>query len=181
MAASTCSSWPSGPARRVSCEQAEAALKAFAPLIEGVPDAVKQLTAVATLRFARGGGEAPEERTVTARLAVGEAEEDGGRPFRIALRVASGWHVNANPASRGFLVPTAVRAEGGELLGAAYPPPAEIAGEAGGPPLAVYQGEVEIAGRFRPGVGEGALAVTCQPCDEHRCLAAVEIRLPFPP
>ena len=72
-------------------------------------------------------------RLVTARLEVGEAGEDGWRPFRLALRIAPGWHLNANPAADPALVPTSVAAEGARLRDVAYP--------AGGEPF--YEGEVQ--------------------------------------
>jgi hypothetical protein len=98
---------------------------------------------------------------------------DGWQRFRMVLEIAPGWHIQANPASEEYLVPTEVIAENGaEVRGLSYPAGEEVpAGFAGGRPLAVYGGKVEIAGEVR---GGGRLVLRFQPCDEARCLPPVE-------
>ena len=43
---------------------------------------------------------------------IGAPGEEGWRPFRLALTIAPGWHVNANPASDPYLIPTEVKGQG---------------------------------------------------------------------
>jgi uncharacterized protein len=126
--------------------------------------------------------EREELRVVGTRLELGgepEGEEKesaeaarGWRPFRLALDIALGWHLNANPASEAFLVPTELRGDGGlELRDVRYPE-----GEkadmpyTGGQGLGIYRGIVELTGELR---GQGRLLLTYQPCDETRCLPPV--------
>ena len=102
-------------------------------------------------------------------------DEGGGgwRPFTVRLEIADGWHVNANPASREFLIPTAVEAAGdGELRGVAYPTGERLRFAFAGDELAVYGGAVEIRGEVRPG-DDTRLLVTYQACDDERCLPPV--------
>ncbi len=119
--------------------EARAALQAFAPLVERHPDAVRTL-ALAARRYhlAAGGGLEPAidergpdaglrlieeeaEEVVRLGLQLGDTGADGFRPFTLALAVEPGWHLNANPASEPFLVPTALAGRGLELRNLRYP------------------------------------------------------------
>ncbi|HWM91176.1 MAG TPA: DUF255 domain-containing protein [Thermoanaerobaculia bacterium] len=176
--------------------EARASLQAFAPMIQGHPDGARMMS-IAARRYHEaetGTTVSVEERAAHEREAGAagveklahaaaelvkvrldeRAEAVGGwHPFRLVLEVAPGWHIQANPASEEFLVPTEVTAEGGaEVRGLRYPEGEEVeAGFAGGQPLAVYGGRVEIAGEVS---GSGRLVVRFQPCDDSRCLPPVE-------
>ncbi len=133
--------------------------------------------------------------------------EAGSRPggwqrFRLTLDVAPGWHLQANPASEPYLVPTtlaanaantanaanaALAADAAELRGVAYPPADEMRVAFSQRPLAVYRGHVELTGEIRlpaghPAGGAGAalLRLTYQLCDHDRCLPPVSqaVRVP---
>src|SRR6185312_9819297 len=127
--------------------QARKALCAFTPVVEGFPEAVRMLT-IAARRYHEKGGipeeveaeysderagherdagaagvvklEHEAERLVQTHLALGP-DSGGWRSFRLTLEIAAGWHLQANPASEAYLVPTAVTAEGGELRNLSYP------------------------------------------------------------
>jgi hypothetical protein len=123
------------------------------------------------------GGVAAVEREAESAVAVsarfGAPGAGGWRPFTVRLEIADGWHVNANPASQEFLVPTAVEAAGdGELRGVAYPTGERLRFAFAGDELAVYSGAVEIRGEVRPG-DDTRLLVTYQACDDERCLPPV--------
>ena len=178
-------------------EEAGAALAAFAPLVESFPDGSRMM-ALAALRWHDEAGEgetAPSaeaaaatgtetvareaEEVVTASVRLGEAGEAAGawRPFTVRLEIAAGWHVNANPASQEFLIPTAVEAADGEVRAVAYPEGERFRFAFAEDELAVYSGTVEIPGELR--VADGArLRVTYQPCDDERCLPPVTREIP---
>jgi hypothetical protein len=188
-------------ARQAWKSEARAALQAFAPMVQAYPDGARMMS-VAARRYHRMdvesvdgiAGRAAWERTAGAsgvdKLAhaaealvkvrldeMGEAA-DGWRRFRITLEIAPGWHIQANPASEEYLVPTEVIAEGGsEVRGLSYPEGESMpAGFAGGRPLAVYSGRVEVMGELKrgePGDG-GRLVLRFQPCDDTRCLPPIE-------
>jgi uncharacterized protein YyaL (SSP411 family) len=200
-------------------EQARAALQAFAPLIELHPEAVRML-AVAARRYTPQGDapatataeaahqrqpdagplamlEHEAEQLVGLRLELGgegegEAARDPGdwRRFRLALDIAPGWHVQANPPSEAYLVPTTLGADGAEgveVRGVTYPPADEMQAAFSPRPLAVYQGHVELTGELRlpaaprvAGAGAAILRITYQLCDHGRCLPPVTraVRLP---
>jgi uncharacterized protein len=107
------------------------------------------------------------EGVVRARLETAEPGADGWRAFRLTLEVAPGWHLQANPASEGYLVPTEVK---GEVRNVRYPEGTPFKPGFAREPISVYEGTVEIAGEAR---GE-RIAVGYQVCDEGRCLPPVE-------
>jgi uncharacterized protein YyaL (SSP411 family) len=169
--------------------EARAALQAFTRLVERHPDAVRSL-ALAARRYhlAAGGGlePVPDERApdaglrlmeeeaeevVTFGLDLGEPGPDGFRPFLLTLAVAPGWHLNANPASEPFLVPTSLAGRGLELRGLRYPAGEPLAMGFEAKPLAAYTGCIDLAGELQ---GTGALLLTYQPCDATRCLPPIE-------
>ncbi|MBV8201940.1 MAG: hypothetical protein JOZ15_15080, partial [Acidobacteria bacterium] len=200
-------------------DQATAALKAFAPLVEQHPEAVRML-AIGARRY-HGGVPAPveagrermpeagalamlekeAEQLVTVHLelgveseteaagaehaggagAAGGAETEAGwRPFRLVLEIAPGWHLQANPPSESFLVPTTLAAEGAELRRVAYPAGDPLPVAFSSRPVASYQGRVELTGeigvpadRRRPQAEGARLLLTYQLCDDRRCLPPV--------
>jgi uncharacterized protein YyaL (SSP411 family) len=170
-------------------ERAQAALKSFGADLEQHPRAVATV-ALATLRggafpLAEGGGEVasapPPPMSALAREVVeiagrfeGEGGADGYRPFRVELEIRDGWHVNANPASLEFLIPTSVE---GVVREVRYPEGESFSFEFAPEEISVYGGETVLRGEVAE--AEAALEVTYQACDDRRCLPPVtrEVRL----
>ena len=133
------------------------------------------LAAALLLAGAEAGAQPAEEHKAALRLVLDRTAYPPGSTARLAAVVAidGGWHVNANPASQEFLIPTAVEAAGdGELRGVAYPTGERLRFAFAGDELAVYGGAVEIRGEVRPG-DDTRLLVTYQACDDERCLPPV--------
>jgi len=118
---------------------------------------------------------------VLAETRLGTAESTNGTPWRpleVRLEIADGWHVNANPASNEFLIPTRLEVRGGDLRGLRYPPGRKRALGFSQDEIAVYDGKVTIHGELRPAEsGEATLRLTYQACDEERCLPPVHREL----
>jgi len=178
--------------------EARASLKAFSALIETHTDAVRML-AIAVRRYhevAEAGTvsdhadeEAAQERMADApgthmledaaeglvipELHLAAGAEGGWRPFRLTLKIEPGWHVQANPASEEYPIPTSVRAEGAEIRGLRYPEGRRVTPSFARDPLAVYEGTVEITGEIGALSPEAVLVLTFQPCDDARCLPEV--------
>jgi len=96
----------------------------------------------------------------------------------VTLSIASGFHVNANPATFSYLIPTELTAGTIEGITTAKPiyPQAEkkkfmFANE----PLAVYEGEAQIRLPLRaeknltPGTHSMPLNIRVQACDHEQC------------
>ena len=166
--------------------EAEKALKVFSPMLSKAPEGLRTL-AIAAARLDSptkgsptletpsgkdpwGGLRERAQSAVEARGILGATTEEGYRSFRVTLRIADPWHVNAHPASQEFLIPTALEAPGGELRQVVYPTGEPFRGDFAREAVQVYSGEVVITGELR---GEPRLELTYQACDEEKCLPPV--------
>lgn len=97
----------------------------------------------------------------------------------ITLRVDPGYHINANPASSDYLIPTSVVFDGFVPEQVSYPPPSQLKAGFADEPLDVYQGDVVIAVRFPVGAFDRTLGLsftlTAQACTDEICLPPAEI------
>jgi len=120
---------------------------------------------------------------VHATLAA-DAADPGARVVRVVID--PGWHVNANPASLPFLVPTSVeRADGSAPAGVRYPEGRLFHPAFSTDGIQVYEGGFEFGlprGRGGTADGSATLALRFQACDQQRCLPPdrVEIAAPVP-
>jgi uncharacterized protein YyaL (SSP411 family) len=100
--------------------------------------------------------------------ASGGVEADGWRPFELTLRIRDGWHVNGNPASLEFLVPTKV---GGDVRSLVYPPAGRFRSAFAPDAIAVYTGQAAIHGEAA--ARATTLQLTYQACNDRLCLPPV--------
>ena len=127
------------------------------------------------------GPERPPQSRDHVRVSARSASD--GHGLRVLLEIDAGWHVNANPASSRFLIPTEISLPGAES-------PAEIRypeGHRFRPAFAdeaiqVYEGRVEIPVLFSSEAGTEsarptAVDVRYQACDQTRCLAPERERI----
>ena len=93
----------------------------------------------------------------------------------LVLSIDKGFHINANPASFDFLIPTSAAFDGVAASRIEYPEPQGVAvGFADGESLSVYSGEVTVVATFPLGtftrqsriVGR----ITAQACNHEMCL-----------
>jgi suppressor for copper-sensitivity B len=107
-----------------------------------------------------------------------------GESFRLLARfeIADGWHVNANPASYDYLIPTRVEAElptGWPPAETTYPPGRSKTFAFADTPLSVYEGTivVQIRSAVPAGTLDGTISIpvtaTYQACDQQRCLPPI--------
>ncbi len=153
--------------------RAGAALHGFAAdLASGSRSAATLAEALFRYRSSTGARSSPfgelAQRVVSANARRTGETEDGSRPFEIRLEIEAGWHVNANPASLDFLVPTSIEGEVSRLV---YPDPQAFRFEFAPKAIDVYSGSVRIRGELGEGADE--LRLTYQACDDTRCLPPV--------
>ena len=130
-----------------------------------------------------GAVASPLDRLPTGRDFVkGRVAKKSSGAVEVVLEIAAGWHVNANPASLEFLIPTRVRlVEGGPSARVVYP-----AGTAYHPrfslePLSVYKGSVRIEVQDQAPIAAGtSVDLTFQACDDRSCLPPETVRLTVP-
>ena len=112
----------------------------------------------------------------------------GSAEFRLVLRLAGGWHVNSNPASHDWLIPTSLIANSDlpvRLSAVGYPAGRPLFLEALGETLSVYDSGTALTGTVVAGAAAGAtgelrLLLQYQACDDSRCLPPAEISRTLP-
>jgi hypothetical protein len=168
-------------------QRATAALESFSPQLASYPGGLTTV-ALAVYRYHEPGSPQPEVASgaaeadvagsglrglaeklvrVTARPSS-KATEDGWQPFEIGLEIQEAWHLNANPASLDYLIPTKLD---GKVRGLSYPQGETFSFAFASEELSVYSGSVTLAGELAP--GERTLSLTYQACDDRRCLPPV--------
>jgi hypothetical protein len=132
----------------------------------------------APVRRAQGPLAATAESVVQA---SGRVQGEGTwRAFVLELDVSQGWHLNANPASLPFLVPTAVSGGSGGVRSVRYPAGETLQASASLDPVAAYRGRVRIEGEVEvQGSVAPSLRLTYQACDDLRCLPPVTREVPL--
>ena len=159
---------------------AERTLRAFASLVEQLPDGARTM-ALAAKRFgAEGGAAGPATPPETEPAAAverpfsvagrwrGEATEEGWRAFELLLDLSEGWHVYA---------PGASPLQGVELASDDDTREVELSAEArdsvelDGRQIETWGGGVTISGEIRAGSSPARLRLSFQACDSSRCLA----------
>ena len=172
--------------KEVYRSRAEQAMRAFAADLERFPAAFPSLARAAfRLQGGRAGAvsvpageaaaagsdaletQARDVVAVTARL-IRPADRSGWAPFEVRLTLRPGWHVNANPASLDFLIPTEVQ---GDVRNVTYPRGEAFKSQFTEEVLNVYSGKVDIRGEARE--GRGSILLRYQACDDRRCLPPV--------
>lgn len=131
----------------------------------------------------------PQPQIVTATVEEVTLAAGGAGEATVRLDIADGYHVNANPASDKFNIPTELRAEAQEGITPGKPayPPAVSRKLAFTPkPLAVYEGQVVIKLPLRadktatPGRHTFRAKVRVQPCNDQGCLPPRELDAAIP-
>ena len=121
-----------------------------------------------------------EELTVAA----GESGE-----VVVRLQITDGYHVNANPASFSYLIPTQLEltpADGIAVEFITYPDPLTRKFSFSEKPLAVYEGETTLKARLKadkaskPGPHNLSAKLRVQACDDKVCYAPGAIDLVVP-
>lgn len=102
-----------------------------------------------------------------------------GDAILVTLRIDAGYHVNANPASNEYLIPTSIAFDGVIPERIAYPPGTPFNPAFAVEPIDVYEDTVTIAATFPPGTLDQAhdlrFTLTAQACTTQICLPPDDI------
>ena len=149
--------------------RAESTLRSFSSQVEQQPRAMPTV-ALGILRAGSGVATGLSRQVVrlSART-VGGSGSDWTR-FELLLEISEGWHINANPASADFLIPTRVV---GDVRSVTYPEAEPFRPDFTDEEIAVYSNQAVITGELKTS-GDG-VSVTYQACDERRCLPPVKV------
>lgn len=138
---------------------------------------------------ATGAPKSPLEGIVRASAESVEVRAGGTTEAAVRLAITSGYHVNANPATERFLIPTSleVKPEAGITVGKiVYPKPLTKKFSFAATPLAVYEGDARIALTVSaprdaaPGQHALAARLRVQPCDDEKCYPPTTVETSIP-
>jgi len=100
----------------------------------------------------------------------------------IMLQVDPGYHINANPASLEYLIPTSVAFAGVLPERVAYPAATEFKPRFADHAIEIYDGAIVIVATFPAGALDRApgfnVTVTAQACTDEICLPPAELTAP---
>ena len=106
------------------------------------------------------------------------ARRAGGSIF-VSLRIEPGYHINANPASNDYLIPTTIAFRAVAPAQITYPPAILFKPAFSEAPINVYEGAVVITARFPPAALDQVrslnFTLTAQACTEEICLPPDDI------
>ena len=151
--------------------------------------AANSAAASSNANAASAAPKSPLEGIVRASAEHVEARPGGTAEATVRLSIAAGYHVNANPATEKFLIPTSleVRPESGIAADQiAYPKPLTKKFPFAEVPLAVYEGDALITMRVRaardaaPGQHTLAARLRVQPCDDEKCYPPTTVETSLP-
>jgi hypothetical protein len=120
----------------------------------------------------------PPANIVTVSPSPAQLAPGGETVAAVQLNIASGYHVNANPASAKYLIATALEVEAGDKITVGQPQyPASVMKKFAFSPdqLAVYEGAAQIKVQLKAAAdaaqGEHTLRakLRVQPCDDQAC------------
>ncbi len=172
-------------------DAASGIVAAAAPLLRDAPSALATMVAAlsrepatsvarATTRSSSesGSGDAAVADRAAFRLPKSEdhvrvsARASTGDPLVVQVQIDPGWHIQANPASLPFLVPTELDlGSSGADAAIDYPVGRELRSEFTRETIRVYDGQLEISVRLRADAEPpGRLALRFQACDDKLCL-----------
>lgn len=141
----------------------------------------------ATTPAAETAPAAPED-VVRASAPEVEIKAGGTVEAHVNVKIADGYHINGNPASK-FQIATTLEVESGDDLTAAqpvYPPSVKKTFEFSKEPIVIYEGEAVIKQPLRagPGAAKGSHTLRAklrvQPCDNKVCFPprTLDVSLP---
>ncbi len=135
--------------------------------------------------------ELPSAAVVTATAKV-KRKSDKAFNVELQLKIAAGWHINANPTGQDYLIPTTVAVDVDapvEIVDIVYPKGRSTRFEFSDQPLNIYEKSLTIPLRLKQKLNVThkknvpiTLKLTYQPCNDTECLfpETLDISLKFP-
>ena len=149
----------------------------FHPLMEADHGGAREAAARSADDQAFRAPETSDHVHASAVVRAGENDDE----IVVTLQIDDGYHVNANPASFDYLIPTSVAFAGLTSLGTKYPKPSHFKSAFAPDELAVYEGTVPLVVTIPKGTiatqGELKGEVDVQACDAKICLPPSKLPL----
>ncbi len=159
----------------------------MAPKLEAAPDSFASLTASAAL-YGSAATTPPSgalDSAAHVKAVVHHKSTKGRDEIVVTLTVDPGYHVNANPASSDYLVPTTVTVPGVANAKITYPPAQTFKPKFSSDAISVYEGSVpiniEVPGGGLAAVRHAPMNIEVQACNLEICLAPATISVQLGP
>ena len=168
---------------------AEKTLRSFAAsMAQAPPSFMYMLFALNHYLVSKGALDSDTSRLVTG-TAVVKSESGGIFNVELDLKIAAGWHVNANPTGQDNLIPTTVLVDTDtaiEIVDVAYPKGKSVRFAFSDESLNVYEGSLTIPLQLKQKprtlldrTVPVLLKLTYQPCNETECLLPRTLNIPL--
>ena len=175
---------------RTDPRYAQAATKILAwmaPKLAAAPDSFASLTASAATYGATGGVPPLSALDTAAHVKVTAHHEstDGHDEIVVTLTIDAGYHINANPASTDYLIPTMVKVPGVENAKVTYPLAQSFKPKFSSDEISVYEGQASIKIELPSGslaeAQRSPMSIDAQACNSEICLAPATISVRLSP
>ena len=156
----------------------------MAPKLEASPEAWPSFVATAAEHEGSGGEVAKLASLDSAahvKAAARAVREADGTAIEITLAIDPGYHINANPASLDYLIPTAVKIPGAPQAKVTYPRGKTFKTKFLSESISVYEGAVTIDVKLPQG-GQAStepLQLELQACTDEICLPPATLSVPL--
>ena len=173
-------------------DYAEKTLRTFAESMAQSPSSFMFMHFALNGYLTSEADEGSSEPSIVTAIAKVTKRDDAVFNVELQLKIAAGWHINANPAGQDNLIPTTVTVDANapiEIVDIAYPKGRTTRFEFSNDPLNIYEKSLTIPLRLKqkPNVQRKKnapiiLKLTYQPCNDTECLfpETLDISLRFP-
>jgi hypothetical protein len=114
-------------------------------------------------------------------IAASHRYTEKGDEITVSLNIDRGFHINANPASFDYLIPTSLTFVGVEPISVDYPLSMRFQPKFIDAPLAVYERTVAITALLPKNAVPLRAIVTAQACDKATCLPPADLTIVVTP
>ncbi len=168
---------------------AERTLRTFAESISQAPSSFMYMLFVLNQYLISEEGLSSNTSSLVTGTAEVKSESDGIFSVQLHLKIAAGWHVNANPSGQENLIPTTIAVDMGvpiEIIEVAYPKGKSARFEFSDESVNVYEGNLTISLQLKQKprtlldrTVPITLKLTYQPCSETECLLPQTLEVPL--
>ena len=168
-------------------DYAERTLRTFAESMSQAPSSFMYMLFALNHYLILEEGLGSETSPLVTATAEVKAGKDGVFNVELNLKIAAGWHINANPAGQANLIPTTIAVDENtpvEIVDVAYPKGRSARFEFSNESLNVYEGSLTIPLKLKPKLKhkkntQGMLKLTYQLCNEMKCLLPQTLDIPL--
>ena len=169
-------------------EYAEKTLRSFTESMAQSPSSFMSMHFALNHYLMSAEEQASSEPSIVTATATVKGKADDVFNVELQLKIAAGWHINANPTSQDYLIPTTVAVDANapvEMIDITYPKGRSTRFAFSDEPLNIYEKSVTIPLHLKqkPNMTQTKnapiLKLTYQPCNDTECLFPQTVDIPL--